>query len=166
MAVENPYDISSYAVLTPQQLLELIFGIIIDNNEEFITPARLRMVLLPIVSSYAGRGSAISGQAPISVNQFNGIISIAKASATQDGYISKEDFAAAMSGGITPYYSEFTFSENPITVPANLKIMSCYIEQGSHIKPSEREIDGTELTITNADLEVGMVVTIEGYTTA
>lgn len=98
MAVENPYDISSYAILTPQELLELMFGLLIDNNEEFITPQRMRQVIGPIITSYAGRSSNISGTLPILFNQFSGAISIRKASASQDGYLSKEDFAVLSAG--------------------------------------------------------------------
>lgn len=76
-------------------------------------------------------------------------------------------FSAAGGGSgstITPYYNEFTFASNPITIPLNLAIMSCYIEQGSHIYPSQRSIAGTNLTLTSADLSVGAKVTIEGFT--
>jgi len=64
----------------------------------YITPAIMRSVLIPIIASYAGRSANISGTAPISWDPFTGNISIPKASATQDGYISKEDFAAFLAG--------------------------------------------------------------------
>jgi len=67
------------------------------------------------------------------------------------------------SGSSTAWYYEDIYPGGTITVPAGLKIMSCYIEQGSHIYPSQRSIVGTTLTITGSDLEVDMKLTIEGF---
>ena len=66
-------------------------------------------------------------------------------------------------GSSTAWYYEEIYPGGTITVPAGLKIMSCYIEQGSHIYPSQRSIVDTTLTITGSDLEVDMKLTIEGF---
>jgi len=66
-------------------------------------------------------------------------------------------------GSSTAWYYEEVYPGGTITVPDGLKIMSCYIEQGSHIYPSQRSIVGTTLTITGSDLEVDMKLTIEGF---
>lgn len=98
MAVD-PNNISNYPILTPQQLLELVLGLIIDNNIKAVTPAKVRQVLIPIIASYAGRNANLSGTAPINYNQFTGVISMIRASASQSGYLHKDDFVAFSAGG-------------------------------------------------------------------
>lgn len=102
MAVPGGGGFSELDLLTPQELYDLAVALLIDNNIMYITPAVMRRVILPIIVSYAGRGANISGLAPISWNPFTGQISIQQASSTQDGYISKEDFAAFAAAGNAP----------------------------------------------------------------
>lgn len=94
----DPNNISSYAQLTPQQLLELVLGLIIDNNIMAVTPKKVRDVLIPIIASYAGRTANISATDPVQYNAFNGVISMLRASASQSGYLHKDDFASFASG--------------------------------------------------------------------
>ena len=84
--------------LTDQQLLDLIAFNVLDNQNQLITPAKMRQVLFEMcarIFSASLNGATI--QPPL---RFDGTtLDIPKADAETDGYLSKEDWAAFMAGG-------------------------------------------------------------------
>jgi len=79
---------------TPTERQNLINSLIIDNNTGQVSPAKMREVLTALnVAIVVTEPSGVSAVLPLSYSNFTNQFSIALASALQDGYISKEDWA-------------------------------------------------------------------------
>lgn len=88
--------------MTQAELDSLVDALIIDNTTGQINPYKVRQVFHAIISSIQQTNLAqVTATPPLNYDGFNNIFSILKASAIQDGYLSKEDFAS-MSLGYTP----------------------------------------------------------------
>lgn len=81
MIVEIPDDVAA--------AIELL----IDNNSEYISPALLRSVLYVISGKISGPSDlSFTAEAPLYYDVFTNKFTISQASASTDGFLSKEDF--------------------------------------------------------------------------
>lgn len=88
-----------------EQLNDIVDALIIDNNLNLITPAKVRQAMKAVISSLdQTNAGSVSATPPLNYDGFTNIFSILKADATHDGYLSKEDWTAfnAAAAGITP----------------------------------------------------------------
>lgn len=82
------------------QDLNPIIDSLIDNNINYISPAKLRAVLKAIASRIqapAG-GNGLTAQDPLDYDPFSGILQIPSATVDRDGYLKKEDFQTFTEG--------------------------------------------------------------------
>lgn len=106
----------------------IINELIIDNNTNQVTPAKVREVLKVLNEAIQiADPAAVYAIAPLVLNPFNNQFSMPKASETQDGYISKEDFQK-LGGSI--YLHDYVSTGDTFSVPFGVTISHVYISQG------------------------------------
>jgi hypothetical protein len=94
---------------TPTERQNLINSLIIDNNTEQISPAKMREVLTALnVAIVVTDLSGVSAVLPLIYNNFTNQFSISLATALQDGYLSKEDFVKFNTAASGPQADEIT----------------------------------------------------------
>jgi len=80
--------------MSQEELMSIVNALIIDNNTNQVTPAKVRAVMEAIISAIGATDpSVVSATAPLTYDPFTNTFSIPKASTAQDGYLAKEDFA-------------------------------------------------------------------------
>lgn len=80
---------------------DAINALIIDNNTNQVTPSKVRAVLKLINDAInITNPSSVFAIEPLYLDSFTNQFSISKASETQDGYISKEDYLSLKSSSI------------------------------------------------------------------
>jgi Leucine-rich repeat (LRR) protein len=77
---------------TEEDVNNIIGQLIIDNNTMQISPKKLRDVLKIINSRIGVDPSSISTNSPLNLDPFTSVLSLLKADAENDGYLSKEDW--------------------------------------------------------------------------
>jgi len=78
---------------TPTERQNLINSLIIDNNTGQISPAKMREVLTSLnLAIVVTEPSGVSAVLPLNYNNFTNQFSISLATASQDGYLKKEDW--------------------------------------------------------------------------
>ena len=78
---------------TQQELLNLLNSLILDNNTNQVTPAKVRAVLTAIISELGITDTTTTtATAPLVLDPFDNNFSIQKATELNDGYLAKEDF--------------------------------------------------------------------------
>lgn len=86
---------------SPEELNNIVDTIIIDNNLNLVTPAKVRQVLKAVISSLVQTNAgAVSAAEPLDYDGFTNVFSIPKADADNDGYLSKEDWVTFNSAGV------------------------------------------------------------------
>jgi hypothetical protein len=94
---------------TPTERQNLINSLIIDNNTGQISPAKMREVLTSLnLAIVVTESSGVSAVLPLMYNNFTNQFSISLATALQDGYLSKEDFAKFNTASTAPQADEIT----------------------------------------------------------
>jgi len=79
--------------MTPAEIQALINSLIIDNNTNQVTPAKLREVLYAINNAIAINDPAsVTAVAPLLLNNFTNEFTIQVVTTEQDGYLTKEDY--------------------------------------------------------------------------
>lgn len=90
------------APLTPAQLIDLTNALIIDNTTNQITPYKVRQLMYAIINTISQESlSSITATSPVDIDGFYNI-SIPKADADNDGYLSAIDFAAFSAASSSP----------------------------------------------------------------
>ena len=106
----------------------LINALIIDNNTGQVSPEKVRSALKIINDAIQiSDPASVDAVLPLILDPFNNSFSLPKASETQDGYISKEDFQKL---GGSPYFLDYISTGNTYEVPFGVKILEVYIAQG------------------------------------
>lgn len=86
---------------TPTERQNLINSLIIDNNTGQISPAKMREVLTSLnLAIVITEPSGVSAVLPLHYSNFTNQFSISLATALQDGYLSKEDYALLKNAAI------------------------------------------------------------------
>lgn len=86
--------------LTEQQIRDLIADNVPDNNQQLITPAKMREVLSELLNKLVAEGLlAINPLQPLSFTPATKELAMPRASSSQSGYLHKDDFAALAAGG-------------------------------------------------------------------
>lgn len=94
---------------TPTERQNLINSLIIDNSTGQISPAKMREVLTALnVAIVVTEPSGVSAVAPLSYSSFTNQFSITLATALQDGYITKEDWAKFNTASSKPQADKIT----------------------------------------------------------
>lgn len=75
-----------------QELNNIVNSLIIDNNTNQVTPAKVRSVFEAVISSLSVSVASVSASPPLYLDGFTSIFSILKADAETNGYLSKEDW--------------------------------------------------------------------------
>ena len=106
----------------------LINALLVDNNTGLISPEKLRSAIKIINDAIQITDPAsVSAVLPLDLNSFNNTFSMPKASSTQDGYISKEDFQKL---GGTPYILDYISTSDTYLLPFGVILSNVYISQG------------------------------------
>lgn len=80
--------------MTPEEIEVIINEYIIDNNINQVTPAKVRFVLKTLNNAIKVTNPAsVKAIIPLILNEFTNTFSIQVVSNTQDGYLTKEDYA-------------------------------------------------------------------------
>lgn len=88
-----------------EELNSIVQGLIIDNDTNQITPAKVRAVFEAVISSLSVTDATyVSATPPLYLDAFTNVFSIIKADATTNGYLSKEDWVIfnSATGATTP----------------------------------------------------------------
>lgn len=145
--------------MTPAEIENVINEFIIDNNTNQVTPAKLRFVLKSINNAIKQTDpSAVSAIEPLFFDPFTNQFSIPKASATQDGYLSKEDYASAAQ--YDPVYRIADGITNIFTIPAGMKAQQLFLDRGPRYKGLEWDQSGDQVEVLGALLTAGRKVYI------
>lgn len=139
----------------------IINALIVDNNTMQVSPAKLRAVLKVINEAIQITDPAsVNAIAPLFLDPFNNQFSIQKASETQDGYISKEDFKKI---GGTPYLYDYISTGDTFELPIGVIITSVYISQGWRFPRTQWNQTGRTLTLIGTS-SVGKRIDLTGIT--
>lgn len=87
-----------------EQLNNIVNELILDNNTNQVTPAKVRKVFNAVISSLSVTDvSTMTATPPLYLNAFTSVFSILKADAVTNGYLSKEDWVRfdTSTGGVT-----------------------------------------------------------------
>lgn len=131
--------------MTAAERESLINALIIDNNTMQVSPAKLRSVLKTLNEAIQITDpSAVYAVAPLVLDPFSNQFSIPKASATQDGYISKEDFAK-LGGNV--YLHDYVSTGGTFTLPFGVTLTHVYIAQGWRFPRTQWTVTDGVLTL-------------------
>jgi len=76
-----------------EELNNIVDVLILDNNLNLVTPAKVRQAMKAVISSLdQTNAGSVSASPPLDYDGFTNIFSILKADADNDGYLSKEDW--------------------------------------------------------------------------
>ena len=75
-----------------EELNNIVNSLIIDNNTNQVTPAKVRSVFEAVISSLPISVASVTATPPLYIDGFTSIFSILKADAMTNGYLSKEDW--------------------------------------------------------------------------
>jgi hypothetical protein len=131
--------------MTPEER-EIVINTLIDNNIGYISPKKLREVLKVLNNDIkitdAGAVNAIS---PLAFNNFTNRFSIQLVSASQNGYLSKEDYALFKNNATVEVLvtsKRFSGSGQFYTLPAGAKAFKAWINDGvQHLEQTGFESD-------------------------
>jgi len=75
-----------------EELNNIVNSLIIDNNTNQVTPAKVREVFNAVISSLPVSVASVTATPPLYIDGFTSIFSILKTDAETNGYLSKEDW--------------------------------------------------------------------------
>lgn len=79
--------------MTQAELNALVNGLIIDNNTNQVTPAKVRSVFLAVIDSIQQTNLAgVTANAPLNYDAFNNLFTIFQSDSSTNGYLSSEDW--------------------------------------------------------------------------
>lgn len=95
--------------MTAAERQNLINSLIIDNNTNQVTPAKVREVMHALNEAIIiAEPSGVSAIAPLNFNSFTNEFSIQVVTNLQDGYLTKEDYILFKQNGAIPQADKIT----------------------------------------------------------
>lgn len=134
-----------------EELINIVRELIIDNNTNQVTPAKVRNVFEAVISAMNPENAgSVSASDPLVYDPFTNSFSIPKADATKDGFLSKEDFIIFSEGG-----GEDPGLQEVLDVSGEAEDVSILLK--SSTQPSETHFTNEEIKAVNGNSIVKML---------